>query len=109
MKATLTRSLIVTPLVFGACLAGEPDPATEAADQPATTCADDGRASWATAALTGIASSPMVIMFLRSQCGHNADQIRDGRRDDPFSVPRGAASEALDEVSNERKLIFQLL
>ncbi|HEX8109916.1 MAG TPA: cutinase family protein, partial [Kofleriaceae bacterium] len=24
---------------FGACLAGEPDPATEAADQPATTCA----------------------------------------------------------------------
>jgi hypothetical protein len=40
MKATLTRSLLVTPLVFGACLAGEPDPATEAADQAATTCAD---------------------------------------------------------------------
>ena len=39
MKATLTLSLLVTPLVFGACLAGEPDPATEAADQPATTCA----------------------------------------------------------------------
>jgi hypothetical protein len=36
MKATLTRSLLVTPLVFGACLAGEPSPATEAADQPAT-------------------------------------------------------------------------
>lgn len=40
MKATLTRSLLVTPLVFGACLAGEPDPATEAADQSATTCVD---------------------------------------------------------------------
>lgn len=40
MKALLTRSLLVTPLVFGACLAGEPDPATEAADQPATTCVD---------------------------------------------------------------------
>ncbi|HEX3482490.1 MAG TPA: cutinase family protein [Kofleriaceae bacterium] len=40
MKATLTRLLLVTPLVFGACLAGEPDPETEAADQPATTCAD---------------------------------------------------------------------
>jgi len=40
MKALLTRSLLVTPLVFGACLAGEPDPTTEAADQPATTCAD---------------------------------------------------------------------
>lgn len=39
MKATLTLSLLVTPLLFGACLAGEPDPATEAADQPATTCA----------------------------------------------------------------------
>jgi acetylxylan esterase len=40
MKTTLTRLLLVTPLVFGACLAGEPDPSTEAADQPATTCAD---------------------------------------------------------------------
>ena len=40
MKATLTLSLLVAPLAFGACLAGEPDPATEAADQPATTCAD---------------------------------------------------------------------
>src|SRR6185436_11360129 len=39
MKATLTRSLLVTPLVFGACLAGEPDPATEA-DQQITACAD---------------------------------------------------------------------
>lgn len=39
MKATLTRSLLVTPLVFGACLAGEPDPTTEA-DQPITACAD---------------------------------------------------------------------
>lgn len=40
MKATLTLPLLVTPLLFGACLAGEPDPATEAADQAATTCAD---------------------------------------------------------------------
>ena len=39
MKATLTRSLLVTPLVFGACLAGEPDPAPEA-DQQITACAD---------------------------------------------------------------------
>ena len=40
MKATLTLPLLVTPLVFGACLAGEPDPATEAADQQITACAD---------------------------------------------------------------------
>lgn len=40
MKATLTRLLLVTPLVFGACLAGEPDPVTETADQPITACAD---------------------------------------------------------------------
>lgn len=40
MKTTLTLPLLVTPLAFGACLAGEPDPATEAADQPATTCVD---------------------------------------------------------------------
>jgi hypothetical protein len=40
MKALLTLPLLVTPLMFGACLAGEPDPETEAADQPATTCVD---------------------------------------------------------------------
>jgi len=38
MKALLTLSLLATPIAFGACLAGEPD-ATEATDQPATTCA----------------------------------------------------------------------
>ena len=40
MKATLTHLLLVTPLLFGACLAGEPDPETEAADQPIDACAD---------------------------------------------------------------------
>lgn len=39
MKTALTLSLLVTPLAFGACLAGEPD-ATEATDQPITACAD---------------------------------------------------------------------
>src|SRR5262249_12650035 len=40
MKATLTLPLLLTPLMFGACLAGEPDPATGAADQAITACAD---------------------------------------------------------------------
>ncbi|HEX3759571.1 MAG TPA: cutinase family protein [Kofleriaceae bacterium] len=41
MKTTsLTLLLLATPLAFGACLAGDADPATEAADQSATTCAD---------------------------------------------------------------------
>lgn len=37
---TLSVLLLASPLAFGACLAGDPDPATEATDQPATTCAD---------------------------------------------------------------------
>jgi acetylxylan esterase len=40
MKTTLTLPLLVTPLVFGACLAGEPDPATDTADPQITACAD---------------------------------------------------------------------
>jgi hypothetical protein len=42
MKTTsLTLLLLATPLSFGACLAGDADDsATEAADQPATTCVD---------------------------------------------------------------------